>query len=105
MEAMSKHESHKTVPMDGRAAFATSKFSEGKRVELDEVLAALIVEKIITAESAKSIRISKGPSRAEMHPLIASIRPRSTSRVSARWSPRTSPRATAFSRSKSAPAR
>ena len=67
---MSKHESHKAVPMDGRAAFSTSKFSEGKRVELDEVLAALIVEQIITAESAKTIRIGKGPSRAEMHPLI-----------------------------------
>ena len=30
---MSKHESHKVVPMEGRAAFTTSKFSEGKRIE------------------------------------------------------------------------
>ena len=42
---MSKHESNKAAPVDGRAAFATSRFSEGKRVELDEVLAALIVDK------------------------------------------------------------
>jgi general secretion pathway protein E len=68
--AMSKHESHKAVPMDGRAAFTTSKFSEGKRVELDEVLAALIVEQLVTPDAAKNIRLGKGLSRAEMHPLI-----------------------------------
>ena len=67
---MSKHESHKAVPMDGRAAFATSRFSEGKRVELDEVLAALIVEHLITAEAAKTIRLGKGLARGELHPLI-----------------------------------
>ena len=67
---MSKHESGKVVPMEGRAAFTTSKFSEGKRVELDEVLAALIVEKLVTGESAKTIRLGKGLVRAEMHPLI-----------------------------------
>ncbi len=67
---MSKHESHKVVPMEGRAAFTTSKFSEGKRVELDEVLAALIVDKLVTGEAAKTIRIGKGLSRGELHPLI-----------------------------------
>jgi general secretion pathway protein E len=67
---MSKHESGKVVPIEGRAAFTTSKFSEGKRVELDEVLAALIVEKLVTGEAAKTIRLGKGLVRAEMHPLI-----------------------------------
>ncbi|HQW81102.1 MAG TPA: GspE/PulE family protein [Pseudomonadota bacterium] len=56
--------------MEGRAAFTTSKFSEGKRVELDEVLAALIVDKLVTGEAAKTIRIGKGLSRGELHPLI-----------------------------------
>jgi len=67
---MSKHESHKAAPVDGRAAFATSRFSEGKRVELDEVLAALIVDKLVTGEAAKTIRMGKGLSRGELHPLI-----------------------------------
>lgn len=67
---MTKHESGKVVPLEGRAAFTTSKFSEGKRVELDEVLAALIVEKLVTGEAAKTIRMGKGLARAEMHPLI-----------------------------------
>ena len=35
---MSKHESHKVVPMEGRAAFTTSKFSEGKRGELHPLI-------------------------------------------------------------------
>ena len=67
---MSKQDTGKVVPLEGRAAFTTSKFSEGKRVELDEVMAALIVEKLITGDAAKTIRIGGGLSRAEMHPLI-----------------------------------
>ncbi|MBK6434480.1 MAG: type II/IV secretion system protein [Rhodanobacteraceae bacterium] len=45
-------------------------FPKGKRVELDEVLAALIVDKLVTGEAAKTIRIGKGLSRGELHPLI-----------------------------------
>jgi len=67
---MSKHDTHKVTPLEGRAAFTTSKFSEGKRVELDEVLAAMIVEKLVTAEAAKSIRTGKGLGRGEVHPLV-----------------------------------
>ncbi|MBK6726397.1 MAG: type II/IV secretion system protein [Xanthomonadales bacterium] len=67
---MSKHDTHKVVPLEGRAAFTTSKFSEGKRVELDEVLAAMIVEKLVTAEAAKSIRTGKSLGRGEVHPLV-----------------------------------
>src|SRR6186713_2144217 len=68
---MSETRSPAVEPATSRAQYSASHFTANRRVDLDEVLAILVHERLLSEDDARRVRSTgRSTGRSEVHPLV-----------------------------------